>query len=313
MLEARRCTPAVDAGAEVERDSLALLDALLSAAGALRALSAISSGSDCDGSTIALSSAGASGSTLGAVRRGAVTSARPLGSFGVPPRDGFVDSTIEPTMVLASDEGAPSLVPAVNEPSGRACTGVMSRARSEAALASTSAKAAASAIFFAAATATGSASESRLRLRVTSGISAGATGSSLATGAGASSGGTGTPLRVTWACGGFTMAGAGLEASLAAAGGRALNSARGACVAALAASDFVGALEITLDWPSRRRTRWSAIGEADEFVTSFMIADTVVSESSDDSVFAPGAPVEFAELATGLRSCGRPIVRFTER
>jgi hypothetical protein len=81
----------------------------------------------------------------------------------------------------------------------------------------------------------------------------------------------------------------------------------------LVASDLVGALEITLDCPSRRRTRWSAIGEADEFVTSFMIADTVVSESPVESPSAAAALVEFAALATSLRSCGCPIVRFTER
>jgi hypothetical protein len=55
------------------------------------------------------------------------------------------------------------------------------------------------------------------------------------------------------------------------------------------------------------------MGEADEFVTSFMIADTVVSESSEDSFSSAGALVDFEGLAVCLRSCGCPIVRFTVR
>ena len=119
---ARRCTPAVDAevGADAERDSGAELDELLSGVAALRALSAISSGADCDGSMIAFSIAGMTGATLGAVRRGELMSARPLGICGVSRRDGFVVSTIEPAMVLLLEAAVSSLALPEDEPSGRA-------------------------------------------------------------------------------------------------------------------------------------------------------------------------------------------------
>ena len=246
--EARRGTPAVEAavGTDADRDSVAALALVLSDSGALlRALRAISSGADCDGSTIAVSSAASTGAMFGAVRRAELMAALPLGIVSDSRRDVFVDSMIEPAMILPFEEPESSYVPRVDEPSGRACTGVMSRARLEAALASTSATAATAEIFFASATATGSANESRLRLRVTSGISAGATGSSLATGAGASSGGTGTPFRDS--AGALTGAGVALGASDPDADSRALGSFRLASGAVLASVCFVEPLEITLD------------------------------------------------------------------
>ena len=246
--EARRCTPAIEAagGTDAERDSVAALALVLSDSEALlRALRAISSGADCDGSTIAVSSAGTTGVTLGAERRVELRSSLPLGIVPDSRRDVFVDSMIEPAMIVPFEEPESSSVPRADEPSGRAFTGVMSRARTEAALASTSATAATAEIFFASVTDTGSANESRLRLRVTSGISAGATGSSLATGAGASSGGTGTPFRES--AGALTAAGAALTASDSDADSRALGSFRLASGAVFASVGFVEPLEITLD------------------------------------------------------------------
>ena len=246
--EARRCTPAMEDGAGVveERVPADSLEALLSEVGAVRAVSATSSAAEVDGSTIALSSEGAAAATLGAVRRGELMSAWPVGTAGVSRREDLVASTTDPVTVVRSEAEASSLEPRDVEPRGRACTGVISRARSAAAFASASAAAAASATFRAAAMATGSANESRLRLRETSGISAGATGSSFATGAGASSGGTGTPFRVRGACGARTTGASVIDASFVGAESRALRSVRLASGDVFATSDFE-LLEITLD------------------------------------------------------------------
>jgi len=55
------------------------------------------------------------------------------------------------------------------------------------------------------------------------------------------------------------------------------------------------------------------MGEADEFVTSFMIADTVVSDSPGESASISAALAEFTGPVVDLRSCGCPTLRFTER
>ena len=153
----------------------------------------------------------------------------------------------DPEIVVRPADSDSGVVADDDEPSGRAGTGVISRARSADALISASAARASSAAFFAAATATGSVSESRLRLRVTMGIGAGATGSSLATGAGASSGGTGTPLRATGGSGELTTAGSAESVSEDVGISSALVGLGFSDFVACAGSVFGKDLEMTLD------------------------------------------------------------------
>jgi hypothetical protein len=205
-----------------------------------------------------------------------------------------------------------------DDPSGRAATGGASRVRDFADWAAAAARAAASAVSRATDVGTGSARSPRVRLRVVSGISAGATGSSLSTGAGASSGGTGTPVtRDRGASAGNVLTvgdalkvgnvaatpagGAGVESSPvvdvgtdAGATGETFPSAVVVSGSVLSAADstfwpeslsaacfapVMAAGAITDEAPPRRRTRCSAMGADDWLTASWRSAETSVSVS----------------------------------
>lgn len=226
---------------------------------------------------------------------------------------GFGRLPVGEPMTAGVDAGAES-----DDPSGRAVTGGASMMRVFADSAATAARAAASAVSRATEVGTGSARSPRVRLRVVSGISAGATGSSLSTGAGASSGGTGTP--VTRERGASTGAAFDVVDVLNVGRVAATPDARTGEVTLLAveAASAAGASElaaprspgmsgalpsvvagvprgesfssacfevvtaagvITDEDPPRRRTRCSAIGADDWLTASCRIAETSVSVS----------------------------------